>query len=217
MNWVDENVDESWIPSNTIIMDRNNALPPSSDSGITASAVVSFYDIASARWKAQQQQLKLEAQRLEDDRKRKLDEERRRHDDMFKKVRQFPSSAEKEYSSAHARAVERPTWISRTGGSSTVSFFPCCGQLALLSDGSWYSERPCHADPSTVHRGGLLNLRSSRSQARQAASIATWTCCGGVCVQPASAPEMFVLLVTPCKKNEESRKRARSSSSSENS
>ena len=80
----------------------------------------------------------------------------------------------------HRRPATSVTWYHRKGGSTTVTFFPCCGQQAVGPDGGRYSSSRCTAtiiSRAEKHSGEIIESRSSRNQAVKCRQPAYWSCC----------------------------------------
>ena len=105
------------------------------------------------------------------------------------------------FESDHAYDATRTTWCSRTGNSTTIYWFPCCGTLAVqdpvsslrYSAGSGGCKVLLDGAGGRRHTGQVVNGRETRTQARKASDPAFWNCCRAVAVTAVGAPTTYVL------------------------
>lgn len=98
----------------------------------------------------------------------------------------------------HVYPAVTTTWVTRTNGTLSVTWFPCCGRLAVQKGEQYFGE-PCTTlvDVADCHTGVVKNTRTSRNQARNASPPAIWACCGKVAVSAEGAPFMYHLNPSP--------------------
>ena len=97
--------------------------------------------------------------------------------------------------SRHTYPSTLTRWCTRSGDTSEIRWFPCCGALAIEDATSRlvYSVKPCIPLAGVKHTGRPINQRTSRAKARASAPPAMWSCCFHIAVKAEGAPAKYAL------------------------